>query len=291
MASLPVPDISNVQHDSELNNYWDPTRIDNNIEVISQCILKRIINEIFACVKLAESHHIYVVPDSENILIVHTIIVGPGNTPYDGGFFYFIVKFPGNYPMSPPKVKLMNTDQNSVRFNPYLFQNGMICLSILGTYHEPSWSPSNTLFDVLLSIQSIMCANPFYTSTSYAHYIRHETLRVAVVNILKEDNSDTRRMPSILRNSAIEVFKLKTPAYFRTISEYSYLDTNELHDPLNWDATGLYNYQSLKISLAELAKKHLTDPVTIAYISTHYNINFGENNNVDSECSELSDAE
>lgn len=75
---------------------------------------------------------VFVVGDETNLKFVHALIVGPEGTPYEGGFFYFILKFPNDYPIQPPKVKLMTTDGGDVRFNPNFYENGMICISILG---------------------------------------------------------------------------------------------------------------------------------------------------------------
>jgi ubiquitin-protein ligase len=60
------------------------------------------------------------------------MITGPFDTPYEGGFFYFVIRCPPDYPIRPPRVKLMTTGQGQVRFNPNLYKNGKVCLSILG---------------------------------------------------------------------------------------------------------------------------------------------------------------
>lgn len=43
-----------------------------------------------------------------------------------------------NYPNEPPKVNLMTTGGGKIRFNPNLYSNGYVCLSLLGT-----WSGTN----------------------------------------------------------------------------------------------------------------------------------------------------
>lgn len=47
---------------------------------------------------------IWAVQDDSNITIVHALIVGPSETPYEGGFYWFVLNFPDDYPNSPPKV-------------------------------------------------------------------------------------------------------------------------------------------------------------------------------------------
>lgn len=75
---------------------------------------------------------IFIVGDESNLKFVHTIIVGPEGTPYEGGFFYFVIKFPNDYPIQPPKVRLMTTNAGTVRFNPNFYNSGKICVSVLG---------------------------------------------------------------------------------------------------------------------------------------------------------------
>src|SRR3546814_16142708 len=69
---------------------------------------------------------IFVVPDDTNNTVVHAIVTGPFETPYEGGFFYFVLNFPDDYPQSPPKVRLMTTAGGTVRFNPNLYADGTV---------------------------------------------------------------------------------------------------------------------------------------------------------------------
>lgn len=63
---------------------------------------------------------------------IHALITGPFDTPYEGGFFYFLIRCPPDYPIRAPRVKLVTTGGGRVRFNPNLYKNGKVCLSILG---------------------------------------------------------------------------------------------------------------------------------------------------------------
>ncbi len=42
-------------------------------------------------------------------LQIHALITGPFDTPYEGGFFYFLIRCPPDYPIRPPRVKLITT--------------------------------------------------------------------------------------------------------------------------------------------------------------------------------------
>jgi ubiquitin-conjugating enzyme E2 Z len=80
------------------------------------------------------------------------MICGPKDTPYEGGFFVFYFRYPPTYPNEPPIGKFLTTDSGRVRFNPNLYKNGKICLSLLGTWSGPGWTPAHSLKSVLLSI-------------------------------------------------------------------------------------------------------------------------------------------
>ena len=109
---------------------------------------------------------IYVYINEKNIYKNYALIIGPKNTPYFGGFFFFEINFPENYPEKPPKVKFLTID-GKVRFNPNLYQCGKVCLSILGTWSGPSWRPIMTLRSVLLSINSLMGEFPINNEPGY----------------------------------------------------------------------------------------------------------------------------
>lgn len=63
---------------------------------------------------------------------MNVLVTGPSQTPYEKGFFHFFMRLPHNYPIQPPRVKFLTTGGGTVRFNPNLYANGKVCLSILG---------------------------------------------------------------------------------------------------------------------------------------------------------------
>lgn len=217
---------------------------------------------------------IFLVPDSDNILSAHAIIVGPAGTPYEGGFFYFYMKLPYNYPIAPPKVKLMTTAQNTVRFNPNFYSNGKVCLSILGTWPGPGWSAGGTLFSALLSIQSLMTETPYHNEPGFEanssrcvskknrtdpalHYndiIRHENIRVAVIAMIEDNGNDCRNMPEFLKTKIVEYFKSKISHYDKVIDDHMSLDGKTMNDPFN-DPRGVFQYKALKLKLNQLKQK------------------------------------
>uniref|UniRef100_A0A8C5YA19 E2 ubiquitin-conjugating enzyme n=1 Tax=Microcebus murinus TaxID=30608 RepID=A0A8C5YA19_MICMU len=73
-------------------------------------------------------------------------IMGPNDSPYQGGVFFLTIHFPMDYPFKPPKVAF-----TTKIYHPNINSNGSICLDIL------QWSPALTVPKVLLSICSLLC--------------------------------------------------------------------------------------------------------------------------------------
>ena len=63
------------------------------------------------------------------------MIVGPSESLYRYGYYLFNFEFPREYPYAPPKVYYLTND-GSTRFNPNLYRNGKVCISILNIEKE-----------------------------------------------------------------------------------------------------------------------------------------------------------
>ncbi|KAL7966926.1 ubiquitin-conjugating enzyme/RWD-like protein [Trichoderma sp. SZMC 28014] len=134
---------------------------------------------------------------------VRALIMGPHETPYEFGFFEFAIRFNREYPSKSPSVQCITTNGGRCRFNPNIYSSGKVCLSILGTWRGErgeEWSSAQGLESILLSIQSLMSANPYENEpgfedanspsdkTAQKHYvqkIRHETLRISIIQRLE----------------------------------------------------------------------------------------------------------
>ncbi|KAL1469415.1 hypothetical protein MTO96_041059 [Rhipicephalus appendiculatus] len=107
---------------------------------------------------------IFIAPDENNIAKIHAVVMGPsGKTPYENGFFEFLIRCPMEYPLAPPTVRFLTTDSGRVRFNPNLYRSGSICLNIL----ESGWTPAQGIESLLVSIQSLLSQDPFYNQPGY----------------------------------------------------------------------------------------------------------------------------
>ncbi|GAB6020665.1 hypothetical protein CHUAL_003335 [Chamberlinius hualienensis] len=121
---------------------------------------------------LSYSSSVFVRCDQDRLDIMKVLITAPVDTPYANGCFEFDVYFPPDYPHSPMMINLETTGHHTVRFNPNLYNDGKVCLSILNTWHgrpEEKWNPQTSSFlQVLVSIQSlILVPEPYFNEPGY----------------------------------------------------------------------------------------------------------------------------
>lgn len=90
--------------------------------------------------------------DGDDLFKWQATILGPKNSPYEGGLFFLSILFPKDYPFKAPRV----TFQTKI-YHCNINDQGGICLDIL----KDAWSPALTAAKVLLSISSLLTdANP-----------------------------------------------------------------------------------------------------------------------------------
>jgi ubiquitin-protein ligase len=109
---------------------------------------------------------IYYQHDETNIYTGYAMIVGPKNTPYFGGFYFFTFTFTNEYPFVPPKVEF-TTSNGKTRFNPNLYVDGKVCLSILNTWQGEKWSACQTIRSVLLVLCSLLNEQPLLNEPGF----------------------------------------------------------------------------------------------------------------------------
>ena len=86
-------------------------------------------------------------PNNNDLFNWEATIIGPTETPYEGGIFKLKILFPADYPFKPPKI----TFETRI-YHPNINSNGGICLDIL----KDQWSPALNITKVLLSICSLL---------------------------------------------------------------------------------------------------------------------------------------
>jgi len=98
--------------------------------------------------------------NDDNLFDWEVAIFGPPDTLYQGGYFKAHIRFPTDYPYSPPTVRF----QTKV-WHPNVYENGDLCISIL---HPPvddpqsgelpceRWNPTQNVRTILLSVVSLL---------------------------------------------------------------------------------------------------------------------------------------
>jgi ubiquitin-protein ligase len=96
------------------------------------------------------------------------LIVGQKGTPYCGGFYFFDITFPVDYPFSPLRVKSLTQD-GKTRFNPNMYLDGKVCLSVLNTWIDgPPWTSVQSLESILMVLQAdVLTASPLNNEPAY----------------------------------------------------------------------------------------------------------------------------
>ena len=130
--------------------------------------LKRILNKDIKEISKQKlnSLGIYIQFNEDNFFEAKAMIVGPKDSLYEGGFLFFNIYFPKNYPFSPPDITYVS--RNNIRIHPNIYVGhgtkgfGKVCLSILGTWSGPKWTTVMDITTVLLTIQSLLDKNPLH---------------------------------------------------------------------------------------------------------------------------------
>lgn len=210
----------------------------NNLNIMNQRAIRRIMGEMKEINKNSlEEHKIYCKFDEDNIKNMYAYMIGEENTSYHNGFYLFHIVFPDNYPICPPSVKLCTLGPMlEVRFNPNLYKNGKVCLSLIGTWVGPGWTPCNTISSVLLSIKSMILVKdaiknePGFEKTtsliidSYEDTIKHENFRVAILYILQKMPEPFEKY---FRKDIEKYFVNNFDLYMKQIEEYKSLNIDK----------------------------------------------------------------
>jgi ubiquitin-protein ligase len=164
-------------------------------------------SDLYKSLPLLPDSSVFMRVQEGNLSLAQVMITAPIDTPYSRGAFLFDVFFPNEYPNVPPKVNLQTTGNNTFRFNPNLYQNGYVCLSLLNTWNgskEEKWNPkTSTFLQVCVSVQSlIFVPTPYFNepgyesnmntpdgkdkSNEYNSNVRNATIRFAMLDMIEK---------------------------------------------------------------------------------------------------------
>lgn len=164
---------------------------------MGQSAKKRILKDVIQIMKNPlHDQGIFYKHDENDIKKGYAMIIGPKDTPYQNGMYFFSFNFPDNYPFSPPKVKYKTNDGN-IRFNPNLYEDEKVCISILNTWRGEQWTSCQSISSILLTLVSILNKEPFFNEPEmtrdepdfdvYHKTVEWGNINVAIFGVIKLD--------------------------------------------------------------------------------------------------------
>lgn len=227
---------------------------------LSKDTIKRLIKDVREIIKHPlSSHGIYYEHSKEDILCGQAMIIGPSDTPYEQGYYFFKFKFPENYPHNPPVVTF-HTNDGHTRFNPNLYKSGKVCISILNTWEGEQWTGCQSISTVLLTLCTVLNNKPLLNEPGitinhsdfkkYNDIITYMSFKVAIIDAIKEKNikNNFPELYEIMVQDFIKNFykiqklveKNNRPKHVLSTSIYS-MTVNIDYSKLKNDLLSLYN--------------------------------------------------
>ena len=152
---------------------------------------------------------IYYKLNDTNLFNIKCMIIGPENTPYEYGFYFFDILISDDYPFKPPKVIFQNRN-NKFRFNPNLYIDGKVCISILNTWSGPQWTSCQSLKSTMISLHSLLHQNPLHNEPGFEHdlsnrnkiynnLVTHENYRFSITKLLENPPQGFENFKDIMK--------------------------------------------------------------------------------------------
>mmetsp|Transcript_8204 Transcript_8204/g.23433 ORF Transcript_8204/g.23433 Transcript_8204/m.23433 type:complete len:429 (+) Transcript_8204:196-1482(+) len=140
--------------------------------------------------------------------LMRAAIVGPKDTPYSDSLLFFDIYLSQCFPRCPPAVKFWAFKE---RLNPNLYANGMVCLSLLGTWSGSSaemWKPTRSnLLQVLVSLQGlVLVEEPYFNEPGF-----ERTRGTIQGSLYAQRYSEDARIKSL--RSALRIFEEPLDGY------------------------------------------------------------------------------
>ena len=200
---------------------------------------------------------VYYKHDTENMLKGYAMIVGPSYGLYAHGVYFFRFNFPTDYPYTPPTIEYCTND-GTTRFNPNLYRQGKVCLSILNTWPGDSWTACQTIRSVLLQLLLLFNDKPLLNEPG-----------------VLETHRDFDTYHEIVRFKNIE-YSIFQQLHFKVPNSFITLFTTEIKEHMDKTFKDIYtNCQLLKTksSQSKVVSTHLYKmTVTIDYSKLLHNL-------------------
>lgn len=208
------------------------------------------------------SNGIYYSHHPDNILEGNALIIGPKDTIYEGGYFFFKFNFPKNYPHSPPVVQFKAVNSKyRVRIHPNLYFIGKVCISILNTWSGDLWTGCQSISSVLLTICSLLTNDPMYHEpgvtknhkdfSNYNKVIEYEAINTNIVDVLDND---------LIKNEFPNLYDIAKSHFLENYNSIYNKVKNNTTKPMSlkinlYKFTSSINYETLLKKLEQLKNK------------------------------------
>uniref|UniRef100_A0A336MDJ5 CSON000051 protein n=1 Tax=Culicoides sonorensis TaxID=179676 RepID=A0A336MDJ5_CULSO len=170
--------------------------------------------------------------------LLSVMIQGPKSTPYEEGLFIFDIQLGPDYPKTPPLCHYISFCSD--RLNPNLYEDGKVCVSLLGTWQGRGtevWGPTSTLLQLIVSIQGLILVDePYFNEAGYEKQkgTQQGSENSRMYNemvILKLVQSMTKLIsspPPVFREQILKHFSEKGEMMYQRIKSYM-----DLSDPIS----------------------------------------------------------
>jgi ubiquitin-protein ligase len=231
---------------------------------LSRDTVKRLIKDVREITKTPlTSHGIYYHHSKDDILIGQAMIIGPSDTPYEQGYYFFEFKFPEDYPHKPPVVKYYTND-GITRFNPNLYKSGKVCVSVLNTWKGDQWTGCQSISSILLVLCTLLNKTPLLNEPgiterhsdfhNYHKIVTCMNYKVAIVHMAKSE---------MIKNTFPELYDIMVDNFLSNYGKImERIDYNYRKNPeRKFITTSVYNmmvvvdYSAVRDELVELHKK------------------------------------
>jgi ubiquitin-conjugating enzyme E2 Z len=203
---------------------------------------------------------IYYTHDEEDMLVGYAMIIGPRDSVYSYGYYFFKFHFSENYPYSPPVVKFYGADAN-IRFHPNLYRNGKICLSILNTWKGEGWTSCQNIQSILITILSLLDNKPLLHEpgiteqhkdfNNYNELIQYSNYNCSLLKMIYEENVHSQFISfySLIKKTFFENYKdiIEKLEKFENTENDNKIINVKIYGSMN----GTINYKALKDKIIE----------------------------------------
>ncbi|KAG8823512.1 hypothetical protein FRC19_003683 [Serendipita sp. 401] len=150
----------------------EPSGIDWFGEVVDLTLNGDVVVELPSALESSLPDSILVRAYEDRADLLRSLIIGPSNTPYEDAPFVIDWRLDSSFPQTPPIAHFLSWTNGNGRVNPNLYEEGKVCLSILGTWagdKNESWNPArSSLLQALVSIQGlVLVKEPYFCEPSF----------------------------------------------------------------------------------------------------------------------------